>query len=52
MPVQRKWRILAAFDWSPRPGVVIAYRAGQIIAGLTRACRDKAGSRIEEIRDR
>lgn len=52
MPTQRKWLILIGFDWSPRPGVVIAYRAGQIATGLTRACRERAGARIQEIRDR
>lgn len=52
MPVQRQWRILRSFDWSPKSNIVIAFRAGEIRHGLTRACVAFAGSRIEEIRDR
>lgn len=52
MPKQRKWRILTSFEWSPRPNVIMTFRAGEVRSGLTRACRAKAGSRIEEIRDR
>lgn len=51
MPRQRKWLVLAPFEWSPRPGVVMVFRAGDIRLGLTRACRAKAGDRITEIRD-
>lgn len=51
MPVQRRWLVLADFDWSPRPSVVMTFRAGQIRVGLTRACRAHAGSHIQEIRD-
>lgn len=47
MPTQRKWLILIGFDWSPRPGVVIAYRRGQIAKGLTRACIKRAGNRVK-----
>lgn len=50
MPVQRRWLVLIGFDWSPRPSVVIAYRPGQVVHGLTRACRAVAGNRIQEIR--
>ncbi|WP_164887554.1 hypothetical protein [Paenirhodobacter populi] len=51
MPVQRRWRVLAYFEWCPRPGVIMVFRPGEIRRGLTRACREKAGQRIEEIRD-
>lgn len=49
MPRQRKWLVLKDFDWSPRPSVVIAFKAGETRYGLTRACRYKAGDRIKEI---
>lgn len=52
MAEQRKWLVLEDFDWSPRRNVVMSFKAGQIRTGLTRACRDKAGDRIQEIRDR
>lgn len=51
MPVQRRWRVLAYFEWAPKPGVLFVFRPGEIRIGLTRACRAKAGGRIEEIRD-
>lgn len=51
MPVQRRWLVLAYFEWSPRPSVIMIFRPGEICTGLTRACRAKAGTRIEEIRD-
>ncbi|UXU73824.1 hypothetical protein [Paracoccus sp. SMMA_5] len=51
MPRQRKWRVLRDFEWAPKPNVIMIFLAGEIHAGLTRACRDKAGDRIEEIRD-
>lgn len=50
MPKQRKWLILRGFEWSPRPGVIMVFKAGEIRSGLTRACRAKAGDRIREIR--
>jgi len=52
MPMQRKWRVLASFDWSPRPNVIIAFKAGEVRLGLTRACLERAGDRVQEIRDR
>ena len=52
MPKQRRWLVLADFEWSPRRGVIMSFKAGQIHPGLTRACRAKAGDRIKEIRDR
>ena len=51
MPKQRKWRVLRGFEWSPRPGFIMVFLAGEIRTGLTRACRRKAGGRIQEIRD-
>jgi hypothetical protein len=51
MPVQRRWLVLRAFEWSPRANVVITFRAGQECRGLTRACRAAAGDRIREIRE-
>ena len=51
MPRQRRWRILRDFEWSPRRNVVMVFRGGEIRSGLTRACVEKAGDRIEEIRD-
>lgn len=50
MPKQRKWRVLRDFEWVPKPNVIMVFRRGEIHAGLTRACRYKAGDRIEEIR--
>lgn len=50
MPIQRRWLVLQDFEWIPRPGVIITFRAGQVCLGLTRACREKAGDRIREIR--
>lgn len=52
MPRQRKWRVLRSFEWAPKRNIIMIYRAGEVHAGLTRACRAKAGDRIEEIRDR
>lgn len=43
---------MVPFEWSPKPGVIMVFRTGDIHAGLTRACREKAGNRIHEIRDR
>lgn len=34
-------RFTADFDWSPRHGVTIAYRAGMML-NVTRRCRDGA----------
>ena len=51
MPRKRKWRVIQGFDWTPKPNVLMIFRRGEIHAGLTRACRAKAGDRIEEIRD-
>lgn len=51
MPRKKTWRILRSFDWSPKPGVVTAFRAGEVRSGLTQACIKQAGNRIEEIRD-
>lgn len=51
MPVQRCWLVLRAFEWSPRPNVIVSFRAGQECRGLTRACRAVAGDRIQEIRE-
>lgn len=51
MPKQRKWRILADFEWVAKPNVIMIFRAGEIRASLTRACREKAGGRIEEVRE-
>lgn len=50
MPVARRWRVLLDFEWSPRSNVIMVFRAGEIRAGLTRACRAAAGDRVEEIR--
>jgi hypothetical protein len=50
MPVQRRWLVLAGFEWQPRAGVIMIFRPGEIRAGLTRACRKVAGDRIREIR--
>lgn len=52
MPRKRQWRILRYFEWSPKPNVVMTFRAGEIRSGLTRACVSHAGGRIQEIRDR
>lgn len=52
MPKQRKWLVLRDFDWSPRRNVVIAFKAGEVKIGLPKPCRDMAGDRIQEIRDR
>lgn len=51
MPTQRLWRVLQDFEWAPKANVLMVFRRGEIHAGLTRACRAKAGDRIEEIRD-
>lgn len=51
MPKQRKWRVLRDFEWMPRFNVIMIFRAGEVHAGLPRACRNKAGDSIEEIRD-
>ena len=51
MPKQRKWRVLRDFEWMPRSNVIMIFRAGEVHAGLPRACRNKAGDSIEEIRD-
>lgn len=51
MPKQRKWLVLADFEWMPKANVIMTFKAGQIRSGLTRACIEKAGDRIEEIRD-
>jgi len=51
MPRQRKWRVLRDFEWMPRYNIVMIFRAGEVHAGLTRSCREKAGDRIHEIRD-
>ncbi|MFH5773594.1 hypothetical protein ACHFJ0_05030 [Paracoccus sp. NGMCC 1.201697] len=51
MPRQRKWRVLRDFEWSPRRYVVMVFRRGEIRHGLTRACLQHAGDRVEEIRD-
>lgn len=50
MPRQRAWRILRGFEFHPRRGVIMVFRAGEVRHGLTRACVDFAGDRIEEIR--
>lgn len=49
MPRQRQYLVLEDFDFSPRPGVVMAYRAGEVRKGLTRACLMKAGDKVQEI---
>lgn len=46
MPIQRQWLILRDFEWSPKPNVIIVYRAGQVRSGLTRACLQWAGDRV------
>lgn len=51
MPKQRKWRVLRDFEWVPKCNVIMTFRAGEVHAGLTRSCREKAGDRIQEIRD-
>jgi hypothetical protein len=51
MPKQRKWVILRSFEWMPNPSIIMVFKAGEVHAGLTRACREKAGDRIKEIRD-
>lgn len=51
MPKQRKWRILRGFEWMPKASVIMTFRAGEVHTGLTRSCRERAGDRIEEIRD-
>lgn len=51
MPKQRKWLVLRSFEWMPKRSVIMVFRAGEIRAGLTRSCREKAGDRIKEIRD-
>lgn len=50
MPVQRSWLVVTGFEWHPRPGVIMVFKAGQIRRGLTRACRKVAGDRIREIK--
>lgn len=52
MPRQRMWRVLQDFEFMPRRGVIMVFRAGETRHGLTRACIDAAGDRIEEIRSR
>lgn len=49
MPVARAWLVLASFDWSPRSNVIIRFTQGQIVHGLTRACRAQAGGRLRAI---
>ena len=49
MPRKREYLVLADFDFCPRPGVVMAFKAGRKVKGLTRACLEKAGDRVQEI---
>lgn len=51
MPKQRNWRVLEYFEWMPKSNIVMVFQPGDIRTGLTRACVEKAGDRIEEIRD-
>lgn len=39
MPTKsRQWRVVKRFDFRPRPGVVMAFKEGEVRRGLTRAC--------------
>lgn len=38
MPRKKEYLVLRSFDWSPRPNVVQAYKAGKVVSGLTRTC--------------
>lgn len=49
MPVQQRWLVLADFEWCPSISVVVVFRAGEIRAGLTRACLRAAGGRVKKI---
>jgi hypothetical protein len=45
MPRQDKqFRVLRSFDFTPRPNVVRAFRAGTIVSGLTAACIERGMS--------
>jgi hypothetical protein len=46
------WRVLRDFEFMPRRGVIMVFRAGEVRQGLTRACIAVAGDRVEEIRSR
>lgn len=51
MPRQRCWLVIEYFEFMPRPSVVMVFRPGDVRCGLTRACREKAGDRIREVRE-
>ena len=51
MPRKRMWRVLRGFEWCPKPNVVMLFRVGEVRTGLTRACIEHAGERIQEIKD-
>lgn len=51
MPVQKEYRVLRDWTFSPRPNVVQAFKAGTIAKGLTRRCAEAgiAASALQQI---
>jgi len=44
MPVQKEFLVLRSFDWTPRPNVIRAFKAGTTVRGLTAACIKKGSA--------